>query len=219
MSKKTWSITGIIFGVVIVSLISYSIGITSAQTEIDEETYDYEGVVLKISEAETTLEDIKKEISDKESERTKKDQILKDKEKEVSKAFSILKKRDALKKDLDKLSGKMDEAKKEKSSLDTQIKDKKAELASLENVIKEKEAVPITLTAGQFLAGHDFKAGRYKAVPEGGGGNFVVYTDQGDLSVNIILTTRDYGVPEYVMTLGDGYIIEADTPAKLIPVE
>ncbi|UTR11972.1 hypothetical protein MM300_06670 [Evansella sp. LMS18] len=108
----------------------------------------------------------------------------------------------------------------EADKLAAEIEAKNEELENVTTVIREKKEEPVSLSAGMFVVGHDIEPGRYLVEPVGRGSNFVTYDANGKLSVNIILSNRpDHGVSEYVLFLGDQYIIDSNTPATFTPIE
>lgn len=110
-----------------------------------------------------------------------------------------------------------------KKKIEQDIKTKEKEKTSIEQELKKLESEVITVKgkaktypAGYLVAGEDFEIGRYKIY--GGSSNFVVYSEYGDLRVNIILG-GSYGVKEYIYTFRDGDEIKANSSFKLQPVE
>ncbi|WP_255437502.1 hypothetical protein [Thalassobacillus sp. CUG 92003] len=112
-------------------------------------------------------------------------------------------------------------------AFDAKIKDKNKKVSKLEkeidkltNIVLEKKEEPKTFSAGQYLVGADFPAGRYKAVPVGEGSNFVIFNgDSGLADVNTILGDGSFGETEYVFWTADGDIMETEARVKLIPLE
>lgn len=64
----------------------------------------------------------------------------------------------------------------------------------------------ISLHTGYWIVGQDVTEGRYKAVPAGGNGNFIIYESSGMPKINEILG-GDMGVKEVTVNLDDGDII------------
>ena len=122
--------------------------------------------------------------------------------------------------ELNKLNSELSASKGQITTIESDINAKKDELASLENAIKVKKEEPVQLPAGQLVVGKDIQPGRYKVLPVGRGANFFVYDSNGNTIVNtIIYSNSDLGVSEYVTMLLDGYVIDAHSPFKYVPVE
>jgi len=102
------------------------------------------------------------------------------------------------------------------AELDELISDKQTELENLRTRVRETGEAPIQLGAGNWYAGTDIPAGRYRA--SGGSSNFVVRGNSGRLIVNTILGGRN-GVADYVFTLPADGIIETRSAVTLTPIE
>lgn len=85
-----------------------------------------------------------------------------------------------------------------------------------EDVIKLKGESK-TYPAGHLTAGIEVPIGKYKIY--GGSSNFIVYSSNGSLQVNIILGSESYKVSEYIYTFKDGDKIQAASSFKLVSVE
>jgi peptidoglycan hydrolase CwlO-like protein len=210
-SKKVLFITGII----ILLFISFGIGSSAAKVTLDEEKVSYDELVGKINERKKELSNLhehhKKQVAQLEEKLT-------DKKTQVDEALELVEKRDDIASEISTLTSTITSKKAEITNLDSVIAGKKEELATIEGGIKEKKEAPKVLSAGQFLVGKDIPAGRYKAVANGGSGNFVVYSSSGALSVNTILGGR-IGESEYVFYAQDGDLMELSTSVKFIGVE
>jgi hypothetical protein len=199
-SKKLWKTVAIIVGL----LISYGIGSSGAEVTLEKEKVNYEELIKKIESAKVEL---KKEQANLDS-----------KKKEVSEALALVNKKESLTLEVQKLEGELKSKKDEVTSLNNDIQSKKTELEKLTNIVKTKKEEPKVFSAGQYIVGKDFPAGRYKAVPVGEGSNFIVFDkNDGTAKVNTILGT--FGEPEYVFFCSDGDIMETHAKVKLIPVE
>lgn len=216
-------------GALIVIILVFNIGSSSATVSIDEAKLSYDELLTKVEEQEKTLEDLEaaveeknSEISEKEKEvkakLTEQDDKLKAKEKEVNEILTLLENKESLEKEVKDLENAVAKKSSEETSVQQKIDAKQKELEKIENAIVEKMDEPVTLSAGQFIVGTDFAPGRYKAVSNGGAGNFVVYDASGSLKVNSILG-GSYGVAEYVFFSDIGDKVETTNPIKLIPVE
>lgn len=77
-----------------------------------------------------------------------------------------------------------------------------------------------TIYTGYWIVGQDITAGRYKASPQSGSGNFFIYGNDGSVKTNEILG-GDMGVNEVVVNLQDGDIINVASlkNVKLIPTK
>jgi uncharacterized protein YjdB len=60
------------------------------------------------------------------------------------------------------------------------------------------------LFSGTWAIGTDIQPGRYAITPDGGAGNFMVYSEDGRLVVNDILGADDFGVPLIEATIPNG---------------
>jgi hypothetical protein len=201
-SKKKWFVIG---GIFLVLSFSYSLGNGAAKTEIDGTKVNYEGVLAKIEEKEKELSGIEKDMESTKAEFDRAKEVIADKE-------SAMKEVEEIKYDL---SLKHTELK----ALDELIAEREATLLTLDGKIKEKGIEPITLSAGQYFVGTDFPIGRYKAVPNGGGGNLFVYSAEGDLMVNTMIGSGKHYESEYIFFATEGAYLEATTSIKLIAVE
>jgi predicted RNase H-like nuclease (RuvC/YqgF family) len=204
-SKKVWVTVGLI--------VAYSVGVNSAEIDLEGKKVDYAQITQKI---DTANQELKKKQEALKAE----DNRLNQRKEEVDQILSLLDKQDELNKEIDTKAKELDTKKTELNKLNSDIKAKQSELEQLTNVVKKKQEEPKTLPAGEFIVGKDIPEGRYKAVPVGRGSNFVVYSASGALKVNTILGNHSgLGSPEYVFFAKSGDIIKNEAPAKLIPVE
>lgn len=180
--------------------------------------------VLKMNKEQTALSNkLDKEIEDKQDEFTQKelevnelDTKLEENQDEFETAMAIVEDKEATQKELEKLDGQIKEKKSEVDKINGDIQKKKDELAALTGQIKEKKDAPVVLSAGKFIVGKDIPEGRYKAVPNGGAGNFFV---NGGADVNVMIGKGEFYESEYVFDAYEGDEIEITTSVKFIPVE
>ncbi|MCM3587348.1 hypothetical protein M3182_16545 [Mesobacillus maritimus] len=211
--KKLWlKVVGVLFALFIV----YSIGESAAKVELEEEKVSYDQLVEKIEDKEKEMEEKENEVEKIELDiGSIQNEYDKNKAK-LEEAMKVVAEKDSVQKEIDKLTLDISQKQEKTKKLDTEIKDKKDELASIQGTIKEKKDAPITLPAGFFTVGKDLPAGRYKAVPNGGGGNFFVNSG---MKVNIMLGNGEFYEDEYVFYADEGDEIELTLSAKFIPVE
>lgn len=179
------------------------------ETKIKENQESYDAAMAVVKDGETK----KKEIETLDTQiNAKKEEV-----KKIDAAIQTEKdKKDAeLKEFAASIDTKKDKKEGELKDLENQIKDKKGELASITGAIQEKKDAPIILPAGTFTVGKDLPEGRYKAVPNGGNGNFFI-NDGAD--ANIILGKGEYYEPELVFDGYEGDEIKMTTSVKFIPV-
>jgi predicted RNase H-like nuclease (RuvC/YqgF family) len=214
-------------GIIIVLSIPYSIGSSATKTELNGEMVNYEELAKEVEKAEGYLKDFDEEIDTARLEikevKSDLDSVNREytkRKSEYDEAKIIAEQKDTVLNEITTLNSQMDGKKNELATLDTTIQTKKDELAKLESAIIVKNEEPVQLPAGTLIVGKDIKVGRYKVLPVGRGSNFKVYDSTGSNLYNtIISSTPDHGVPEYVVFLGDGNIIEANSPFKYVPVE
>ncbi|WP_173915232.1 hypothetical protein [Halobacillus sp. Marseille-Q1614] len=226
-SKKTYLILGGIAGGIAAFFIFYWIGHSSAKIVLNEEKASYEDIIHQLEEKSSELKDTEDQLHEEKlnlsyikEELEKEGDKLKAKQEEVEEALAVVEAKEETEGKLEDLTKKVTDAQEEKEALDKEIKGKKEEIKALDDTIKEKKEEPVEFPAGQFIVGHDLQEGRYKVVPVGEGSNFVVYDPDGYPEVNTILSNQsDFGVPEYVFTCGEDYIIHSEAPFRLIPVE
>lgn len=204
--KKFW--IKVVIGLVIFSMI-YGMGNSSAKVEIGEEKVNYDELVKEINNKEKEVKSIEKKLSDI-------DKQYNDKKSDFDEAMKVVSNKKSVEDEIAKLDETIKTKQDEIAKLDSDIVAKQGELAAVTGQIKEKNEAPITLPAGQFVAGKDIPAGRYKATPNGGSGNFFV--NQGR-DVNIILGKGGFGEPEYVFSVQNGDEIEITVSVNFQPVE
>lgn len=212
--KKMFFKRGLIPLVVFLLLIiSFSIGSSSAKTDLDGKKVTYDDLVVKIKEKKSKLNKTENKFSDTKAK-------LEDITQEYKAANAVINNKTENENKVKELDEQISSKSSQISSLDSTINTKKNELSSLESAIKVKKEAPVELPAGQFIVGKDISPGRYKVLPIGRGANFMVYDSSGNNVVNtIIYSSSDLGVSEYVTLLSDGYIIDAHSPFKYVPVE
>lgn len=198
-----------VVGIIVLLIVSYSIGSGTASTKIDEEKVTYNKLLEKIEKLETERDEVSNNIG-------KQEQQLKDKESEYSEVIKMIEQKDLIQKDIDSLNNDVTTKKDEINKLVGEIETKNKELALVTAQIKEKKMEPKNLSAGKFTVGKDVIAGRYKVIPNGSGGNFFV---NDGMKANIMLGRGDFYVSEYVIELIDSDEIDATLPIKLIPIE
>jgi hypothetical protein len=217
----------IAIGAVFVLSIPYMIGASLAKTELNAEKVSYNELAKEVEKAEGYLKDFDEEIETARSEtkevKSDLDSVKREyakRKSEYDEAKKIAEQKDTILSEITTLNGQLDVKKKEIETLDATIQTKNGELAKLESAIIVKNEEPVQLPAGTLIVGKDIKAGRYKVLPVGRGSNFKVYDSTGSNIYNeIISSTPDHGVPEYIVFLGDGNIIEANSPFKYVAVE
>lgn len=215
-SKKLWGwVIGIIVILVLVAVVSYNMGSTSATVVIDDEKVTYEEILSEIEAAQAELKDNNEKVTTSEEAVQKEQDKLDDKEKEVEEALALVENHEELEEDVEKLTKEEKNLKTEKENLASDIKALEKERDELENVITKKQEEPIELIAGVYLVGYDVPEGRYQVTNIGRGTNFFV---RGSTRVNTILG-EDHGRGDYVFFTSDGDEIETAGPVKLIPVE
>ncbi|MDD9312614.1 hypothetical protein PUS82_15170 [Cytobacillus firmus] len=220
-NKKIW--IGIA-GVAVILSIFYTIGYSGAKAVIDDEKVTYDELVSKIGdkekelkEAEATLKEREQEIKNEISELEKQ---FEDRKSEFDEALAAVENKKQLETEIKSLESTKSGQETSISNLTADIKAKREELAKIEDAIVEKNEAPVQLPAGQFVVGKDIKPGRYKVLPVGRGANFFVFDQSGNNIVNtIIYSDSSLGVTEYVTLLDEGYVIDAASPFKYVPVE
>ena len=181
-----------------------------SKQQSDEE---YQKIQGKIHDGQQTLDAIDEYNSNKEkydAELTGLQQKIDDKNKELSETDTTLKNEQAK---IDaQISAKQDELNKKQAEVDS----KQAELDKLTGEVVKAAGDPITVSAGDYIVGTDFKAGRYKV---SGSSNFVVYTSSGELYINTILGSSSVGRGDYVATLSDKMIVRCSAKTTFTPVK
>ena len=181
-----------------------------SKQQSDEE---YQKIQGKIHDGQKTLDAIDEYNSNKEkydAELTGLQQKIDDKNKELSETDTTLKNEQAK---IDaQISAKQDELNKKQAEVDS----KQAELDKLTGEVVKAAGDPITVSAGDYIVGTDFKAGRYKV---SGSSNFVVYTSSGELYINTILGSSSVGRGDYVATLSDKMIVRCSAKTTFTPVK
>jgi len=205
----------IIISIILIA-VSWFIGSETATTKIEHEKVTYDEIIQKINDKEEELEGINSDIEVAQSNYESVSGDLTEVSDEFKEVQSIIAEKETIVDEKEKVQAALDELKKKDENLKKSISDKESELSSITGKIKEAKGQPKILSAGKFIVGKDLPAGRYKAVPNGGFGNFIV--NQG-MDVNIILGSGDFGESEYVFEAFDGDEIELTTSAKFIPIE
>jgi peptidoglycan hydrolase CwlO-like protein len=205
-SKKFWLKTA---GVLIVLSLFYNFGVSSAKVDLGKQKATYDELVKENYNKKQELDEIKEKLNDINQQYT-------DKKSEFDEAMKVVENKKSVEDEIAKLNESVKGKQGEVTKLDSDIKTKQNELAAITGQIKEKKDAPKILPAGKFTVGKDIPAGRYKAVPNRGNGNFFV---NGGADVNIMLGKGDFYEPEYVFEVSDGDEIEITLSVKFIPVE
>jgi hypothetical protein len=198
-----------VIGVLVVLSIFHGIGASGAKVELNDKKVTLEELTAAIESKEKEVKDIQAKLDDINTQ-------YKEKESEFTEALEVVNNKKTIEGEISELKYQVDKRKMEITTLDETLKTKNTELASVEGKIKEKKEAPKTLSAGTFTVGVDIPSGRYKAVPNGGTGNFFVNSGA---KVNTILGKGGFGEPEYIFNADDGDVIEITTSVKFIPVE
>ena len=208
---------------ILLAFASLLLGNKLTKSMIGQEKLTYDEVVQEIEvkeqqldEKEKQLDDIETDIEVARSNYQSYSEDLQEISAEYDEVQGIISEKSTLLEEKEKVQNEIDKLKKTKNDLDTSISDKKSELSSLTGKVEKAKGQPKILSAGKFTVGKDIPAGRYKAVPNGGLGNFFVNSGR---DVNVILGAGDFGEPEYVFDVQSGDIIEITTSVKFIPIE
>lgn len=162
---------------------------------------------------------LKKEISQQYVEISKISSSKKDIEKvldEKSKLVAQLEQKEKQQEIQNKINAMEDQKKVMEKDINT-LNNNKQSLQNDINVLKETvikiKGEPKKYPAGHLTAGTDFDVGRYKIY--GGSSNFVVYTPNNSLKVNIILGDK-FGVEEYIYKFENGEKIQAESSFNMV---
>jgi len=188
----------------------------SQSVDLEGSVVTYEELSEKIAEKEDDLDKASRKLEEKEKELADIQKELEESESKISLNKATLEKLETLAANEKEMNENVEKSESKLKELKSKIKEKEKELEDITEVVRKTGDEPISLGAGHFVVGEDIPSGRYEAFPDGRGSNFVVYDSSGRLSVNTILGGR---VPSYVFTAGDGYEIENNAPAKLVPIE
>lgn len=221
-SKQTKAIKRFVLPITaaVVLFSSYSLGSSNASVTLDGEKAKYEEIKTKISSAKQDETELKDKVTVLQEKVKEINTEYMDRKKEFDEAKKIVENKESVMDELKKINSELSASKGEITTIESEINSKKVELASLESAIKVKKEDPVELPAGQFFVGKDIQPGRYKVLPIGRGANFFVYDSNGNNMVNtIIYSDSSLGVSEYVTMLLDGYVIDARSPFKYVPVE
>ncbi|MEK4871592.1 hypothetical protein [Niallia sp. FSL W8-1348] len=201
--KSTWIVV-VIFVIAMVSV--YSIGSNNAKVVLNDKK-------MTIVELEDSIQAKQKEFNAVESQVKEINNELSEKQTEIKEGLSAINTLEINRNEasdlIDEIEGKKDEI----ANLDSQIQ-------QLQGGIKEAKGKAVELPAGKFIVGKDIPENRYKVLPIGRGSNFAVFDENASVIDNtIISSSKGHGVPEYIVYLIDGYIIDAQSPFKYVPVE
>ncbi|WP_078555923.1 hypothetical protein [Bacillus alkalicellulosilyticus] len=216
LAKNKWVWVSV--GAFILLVIAYSTGANGATTMIEEEKVNYEELLEKIAEQEGKLTEVEELVAEKEEVVAEKEDLIESKEEEYQKVLKVIEGRDSIKSEIKDLESELKLKERELDSIKSNIERKDKELSAISGELKKKQDEPKRLSSGTFIVGHDIPASRYIATPNGGSGNFVVYSATGSLKVNVILG-GSIGVPEHVFFAEEGDTIELNNPTRFTPVE
>ncbi|MEV3066285.1 hypothetical protein ABND35_22530, partial [Paenibacillus larvae] len=198
-TKKQASIVGFVLLFIVIALVFFYIGRSSASYELDGKALTIANVEKETKEADAKLEKASKAYKE-----------IEDKFRGAKVVIDIANTR---KSDADKYQ-------KEAEKYEKLAGEKKAELEKIESTIKEKKDAPIVLPAGTFTGGKDIPTGRYKIVKAAKrGSNFSIRTSEDRLKANTIIHGGDHGVAEYVATIDSGDTLECEASFKFTPIE
>ncbi|WP_419883218.1 hypothetical protein ACN6MY_06395 [Peribacillus sp. B-H-3] len=201
---------------IILAIIFYSVGYSSAKTKIDGKKTSYDQVVSKFKSKESKLKNIDEKIDAAGIKLADVESQIQDKQDEYDAALTSIAKKAQAEQKLKDINSQISGRKSEVTKLNKQIDAKHNELATATSQVKAAKGKPKFLSAGKFEVGRDLPEGRYKVSANGGEGNFFV--NQG-ADVNIILGNGDFGESEYMWDAYEGDEIELTTSAKFTPVE
>ena len=111
----------------------------------------------------------------------------------------------------------IEELEKIKSDYESQVESLESQIEKLKDDVITIAGSPKTYPAGYLTAGKDFEVGRYKIY--GGSSNFIVYSSEGRLRVNIILGSGSFAVNDYVYTFSHGDEVQANSSFTMVPIE
>jgi peptidoglycan hydrolase CwlO-like protein len=205
-SKKFWIKTaGVIVGISII----FNMGSGSAKVDLGKEKVSYDELVKVIKDKQGEIKTVEGKLSDIQKQYT-------DKQSEFDEAMKVVNNKKSVEDEIATLESTLKTKQGEIKSLDSKISSKENELASITGQIQVKKDKPKVLSAGKFTVGKDIPAGRYKAVPNRGSGNFFV---NAGADVNIMLGKGDFYEPEYIFEVVDGDEIEITLSVKFIPIK
>ncbi|WP_051291521.1 coiled-coil domain-containing protein [Fictibacillus gelatini] len=215
LAKHKKKILGLKIGIpvvmVVLILTSFWIGNNSASTKLEGEKVKYVDLVKKYDDLEKKVKSKNKVLKETDSKLDDTINNLNDIKDDYDEAQHVISQKDKAQEELDNLKTEIKDKKSELSKL-------KNELAALEGKVQETKEKPKVLSAGRFSVNKDLPEGRYKAVANGGNGNFIVYDAYGELKVNTILGSS-YGEREYVYEAVEGDQIQLETSVKFIPIK
>ncbi|MDT2253342.1 hypothetical protein P7H09_19370 [Paenibacillus larvae] len=198
-TKKQAGIVGFALLFIVIGLVFFYIGRSSASHELN-------GKALTIANVQKETEDANAKLKQASDEYKK----IEDKFKG---AQIVIDQANTRKSDADRYQ-------KEAEKYEKLAGEKKAELDKIESAIKEKKDAPIVLPAGKLTGGKDIPAGRYKVTKAGReGSNFIVTSASGELKANTIVAGGDHGVAEYVTSIDNGDTLDCHASFKFTPVE
>jgi peptidoglycan hydrolase CwlO-like protein len=205
-SKKFWIKTaGVFVGISII----FSWGNASAKVDLGKEKVSYDELVKVIKDKQGEIKSVESKLSDIQKQYS-------DKQTEFDEAMKVVNNKKSMEDEIAKLEGTLKSKQGDIKSLDSKISSKEKELASITGEIQEKKDKPKVLSAGKYTVGKDIPAGRYKAVPNRGSGNFFI-NDGAD--ANIMLGKGEFYEPEYIFEVVDGDEIEITMSVKFIPIK
>ncbi|WP_413379046.1 hypothetical protein [Alkalihalobacillus sp. 1P02AB] len=191
----------------------------SSNIDVDGTLMTYDELKAEIEEKQSEIETV---VANLESAYAEKDQVLIDTENaksEYNSMKAIIDEATEFEENKEELLKELSEQEKELKELLASISAKQDELAAVSGEIKKKEGEPKVLSAGHYQVGPDLSPGRYIAEPNGGNGNFVVYSASDRLKVNTILGSGTHYESEYIFYAEEGDSMELSTRIKFSEVE
>ncbi|HEO8419791.1 TPA: hypothetical protein VBX77_001763 [Yersinia enterocolitica] len=185
---------------------SYTIGNKNAKIVLNEKK-------ATVTELEDHIQTKQNEFNSLDSQVKELKNELSEKQAEINEGLSAINTLEINRNEANDLIDQIESKKEDIKELDSQIQE-------LQGGIKEAKGKHIELPAGKLIVGKDIPENRYKVLPIGSGSNFAVFDEEDSVIDNtIISSSKDHGVPEYIVYLHDGYIIDAQSPFKYVPVE
>lgn len=213
--------TLIIIGAIILLVVSYGIGRSSASTELNGQKAKYDDIVKKTFSVQKDLTDVKKDVKEVQAKAKDLESQFDSRKAQFDQAAELAGKADSLQSDIDSKTATLNGITDKINSSNSDITAKQAELDKLTTGVKTKQEEPRTFSAGQYVVGKDFPSGRYKAVPVGEGSNFFIYDgSSSSAKVNTILGHEaGFSEAEYIFYCSENDIMETHSSVKLIAVE
>lgn len=145
---------------------------------------------------------------------------LKEKQGVLDQIATYQKEQDSLDQQLATKKGELSELKGNLDTVNASIASKKQELANLTAQVTKKQGAPIAFTAGKYICGTDFPAGKYDIQMVSGRGNLFA---RGSMHINEIFgSNSSYGhIREYknaVFQTGDELELKSSLKVNLVPI-